>query len=264
MEETVGTVDGSLYRVLVLEANSQRKDLFVKLLQKMSVFVYAASDEEEFMREAVTKRYTHMFLANEIYEPSAELFQSVLDAKELLVVGENNSFFHDEFLRGRMIRPVTCLSMKKILTAASQTVTMMDASEKELPFPKASVMVVDDNHINLNIMAHILRNYCGSILTAANGKECLRILGKESVDLIFMDYMMPELDGCDTLHEIRRLKDPDKNSIPVIVLTANAVSGAREMFTEEGFSDYLSKPVEIQKVFNVLQQYLSKDVFVVN
>ena len=85
-------------------------------------------------------------------------------------------------------------------------------------------------------------------------------LQDEHVDLVFLDYMMPGMDGIDTLKAIRSLPNKEKSNVPVIVLTANVVSGAREMFLNEGFNDYLSKPIEIDSLERVLLNNVPNDL----
>ena len=90
--------------------------------------------------------------------------------------------------------------------------------------------------------------------------ECLRIVEHEDVDLIFLDYMMPEMDGIDTLNKIREMDDSRIDHIHIVALTANVVSGAREMFLEAGFNDYVSKPIEIDKIERVLKTHLPRNL----
>lgn len=92
------------------------------------------------------------------------------------------------------------------------------------------------------------------------------MLQKESVDFIFLDYMMPEMDGIDTLKNIRALGINGLDRIPIVALTANAVSGAREMFLNAGFDEYLSKPIERDKFEKILREHLPEDkiIYVAN
>lgn len=120
-------------------------------------------------------------------------------------------------------------------------------------------MVVDDNMINLEVASGILKKYEAQVVLAASGKECLNYLQDESVDYIFLDYMMPEMDGIDTLKNIRALPNPELKQVPIVALTANAVSGAREMFLEAGFDEYISKPIELHTFERVLRELLDKD-----
>ena len=87
---------------------------------------------------------------------------------------------------------------------------------------------------------------------------------EQDVDMIFMDYMMPEMNGIDTLLKIRSMPDPRFKTLPVIALTANVVSGAKEMFLQAGFDYYISKPIEIDRVERALKTFLSRDLIVIN
>ncbi|MCH5267656.1 MAG: response regulator [Lachnospiraceae bacterium] len=116
--------------------------------------------------------------------------------------------------------------------------------------PDANVLVVDDNSMNLTVFSKLLKRTKMHIATADSGKECLELVKKQSFDLIFMDHMMPDMDGIETLHEIQKLSDFPNEKTPVIALTANALSGARESYLKEGFADFLSKPIDS----NLLEQ----------
>ena len=82
------------------------------------------------------------------------------------------------------------------------------------------------------------------------------------VDMIFLDYMMPEMNGIDTLEQIMKIPGSKYVALPVIALTANVVSGAREMFLESGFDDFLAKPISIDKMEKILRKYLRRELIV--
>ena len=91
---------------------------------------------------------------------------------------------------------------------------------------------------------------------AAGGEECIELTKQKKYDIILMDHMMPELDGVETLHILRAdASNPNCNAV-VIVLTANAVAGCREMYLEYGFNDYFSKPIQADKLEALIYQYL--------
>jgi len=98
------------------------------------------------------------------------------------------------------------------------------------------VLVVDDNSMNLTVFKSLLKRTKMRITTAESGKKCLELVKKEPYHIIFMDHMMPEMDGIETLHEIQKMTDFPNQDTPVIVLTANALSGAREGYLREGSS----------------------------
>ena len=96
--------------------------------------------------------------------------------------------------------------------------------------------------------------------TAMSGKECLEQIENHAYHIIFMDHMMPDMDGVETLRQIRELKTNRSKDAIIIILTANAVSGAREMFLQEGFNDYLSKPIIVTELESMIQKYLPKEL----
>ncbi|MCR4923915.1 MAG: response regulator [Lachnospiraceae bacterium] len=122
--------------------------------------------------------------------------------------------------------------------------------------PDAQVMMVDDNPMNLTVFKSLLKRTGIKVDTADSGDEGLTLSSKKKYDIIFLDHMMPEKDGIETLHELRaRKNDPNRNT-PVICLTASAVSGARKQYIDAGFDNYLSKPINPSKLENMIIYYL--------
>ena len=125
--------------------------------------------------------------------------------------------------------------------------------------PMAKILAVDDNVTNIKVIQGILSMYQIRVDTATSGQECLEKLQKNHYHLILMDQMMPVMDGIETTHKIRESSDRTVREIPVIALTANAIRGAREMFLENGFQDYISKPMDIAVLEKILRKYLPTD-----
>lgn len=137
-------------------------------------------------------------------------------------------------------------------------------SAEQFYAPDAKILVVDDNEMNLKVFLGLLKNHGMQIDTAMSGKECLARMEKNAYHIIFMDHLMPEMDGVETLRRIRELKTNRSKDAVIIILTANAVSGAREMFLQEGFADYLSKPIIAVKLEKMIQKYLPEELFLKN
>lgn len=125
--------------------------------------------------------------------------------------------------------------------------------------PKARLLVVDDNAVNRRVFAQLLKATQIQIDEAGGGEECLKLVKENAYDLIFLDHMMPDLDGISVLHKMREWKDYPCKSTPVIALTANAVTGAREMYLNEGFQNLLSKPVNPEKMEKMIMEYLPQE-----
>jgi len=125
--------------------------------------------------------------------------------------------------------------------------------------PRARVLSVDDNAMNLKVFKGLLKPTQMQITEAQSGQECLDILAKQEFDIIFLDHMMPGMDGVETLHAMRERHLCD--NVPVIMLTANAIIGERERFLEEGFDDFLSKPIAPDKLGQMFLDYLPAELF---
>lgn len=122
--------------------------------------------------------------------------------------------------------------------------------------PDARVLVVDDVTVNLKVIVNLLKSTKIKVDTASSGRQCLEMVAQTAYDLIFMDHMMPEMNGVDTYAEMKKLDNSLNKDTPVIMLTANAVTGIREQFLQAGFADYLSKPVNGDKLENMILKYL--------
>lgn len=126
--------------------------------------------------------------------------------------------------------------------------------------PMGRIMIVDDNAMNLAVAQGLLKQTRLQIDVAGSGEECLELLKRKTYHLICLDHMMPVMDGVETLHMIRAMEGNPSADIPIIALTANAVAGAREFYLNEGFQDYLTKPIDADKFENMLIEYLPDNV----
>lgn len=117
------------------------------------------------------------------------------------------------------------------------------------------VLIVDDNKINLKVASRLLENYKLDITTVESGALCIDKVNSNTYDLILMDDMMPNMSGVETLH---KLKEIDGFTTPVVALTANAVTGMKEKYLNDGFDDYLAKPINRDELNNIVAKYLNK------
>ena len=121
---------------------------------------------------------------------------------------------------------------------------------------KYSVLVVDDNKLNIKVAKKILEKYKFNIDTSESGNDCINMIksGKH-YDIIFLDHMMPDMDGIEVLHILKKMEDYDIP--PVVALTANAITGMKEMYLKEGFDEYLSKPININELDKLINKYFN-------
>ncbi len=126
--------------------------------------------------------------------------------------------------------------------------------------PKARILVVDDNITNLKVFVSLLKRTKVNVDVADGGRAGLEMVEKNHYDLIFLDHMMPDMDGIETLHRMKDMENSQCIGTPVVALTANAITGAKEMYLAEGFDAFLPKPVNPEKLEQMILRLLPRDL----
>ena len=139
----------------------------------------------------------------------------------------------------------------------------MERSAVNFTAPSANILAVDDNPINLLVLSNLLKHTRANVDTADCGDNAVKLSEKRMYDLIFLDHMMPEKDGIETLKDIRTNPDNPNQQTPAVCLTANAIVGAREQYLSHGFDSYLSKPIDTQLLEECLLEYLPDEKIVI-
>ncbi len=221
-------------------------------------FVSSLQEAQKCMAD---NTFTHLFISEVEYRLDKKYFDSLAEVVSVIVVVNQNGEkqFHEKIQS--ICKPFYVLSVCSALLGEKQC---FDGSvmniRRRFVAPRASVLIVDDNQMNLKVASGLLRPYQMEIVTADSGPAAIELVQKQKFDLIFMDHMMPGMDGVETLKKIRSLESEQCRSVPIVALTANAVSGAREMFLQEGFCDMVAKPVEMNLVERVLQYYIPEEL----
>ncbi len=130
--------------------------------------------------------------------------------------------------------------------------------------PQAKILAVDDNRVNITVARGLLKRLKVQFDSAMSGQECLDKINRMHYDIILLDHMMPGMDGVDTLHQMQKMECFIQEPSVVIALTANAVIGAKEGYLEEGFTDYLSKPIDYVKLEDMIRKYLPEGMCEMN
>ena len=142
------------------------------------------------------------------------------------------------------------IQSKEEKVSRKRNLKVFDASGKR-------ILLVDDNKLNLKVASKLLQAYNVEVVTASGGQECLDLIDKDNnFDLILMDDLMPEMSGTECLDILKKIERVDGFYIPVVVLTANAVSGIKSKYINAGFEDYLSKPIDKYELDRILTKYL--------
>lgn len=152
-------------------------------------------------------------------------------------------------------KPLYVLNIAMILNGEKMNFDDSEKQDFDFIAPEAEILIVDDNAVNLTVAQGLLEPLKMKIDKAESGKAAIDKINKHHYDIVFMDHMMPELDGVETTHIIRRFHK-EYNDVPIIALTANAVEGTKEMFCREGMNDFVAKPIELRMLVSKVKQWL--------
>ena len=125
--------------------------------------------------------------------------------------------------------------------------------------PDVHVLIVDDNMVNRKVFVALLKQTQIKITEADSGYNAIEQAASQTFDIIFMDHMMPGMDGVEAMKKIKDMKDGPCANTPIIVLTANAVEGSKEKYLEDGFDGYLSKPIESEKLYDTIRELVQRE-----
>lgn len=141
---------------------------------------------------------------------------------------------------------------------------LMEKEEDVLCFmaPKAKLLIVDDHEMNLKVAKGLLAPLGVQIDTAENGKEAIDMICRKDYDIVFMDHMMPVMDGVEATKAIRAMEDVKYQSLPIVALSANATIEARDLFAANGFSDFVAKPIKLKELCGCIRNWLPEELVV--
>lgn len=140
-----------------------------------------------------------------------------------------------------------------------ETTANNEASVVSFTAPDVSILSVDDNKVNLKVFKGLLKETKIRVDLVTSGEQCLVFMQKKKYDMVFLDHMMPGMDGIETLHQMKKLENNLSPDAPVIALTANALSGAKDQYYDYGFDDYLSKPIDYADLEKIILSFLPKE-----
>ena len=229
------------------------------ITENLGIVVHVCRNLNELKRRIERNYITHIFITLYEYTMDESYFNGLAKQTGVVIILEETEAYRvhsDDIIR--LYKPFYALPVSIILKGGKRYNNLNREAMNRNMFiaPDAKILIVDDNAINLRVESCLMKNYKFTIDTALSGMEALEKLESKDYDMVFMDHMMPEMDGVDTLHRIRDKAGIYYANIPVIALTANAVAGAKEMLIAEGFQDFLSKPVEIASMHRILDKYL--------
>lgn len=239
------------------EVRDYYNETITHMVEGMDVSIHRVFHTDELKALTGICQITHLFIGSDEYEENSALFEDLADRMTVIVIADQH-FVPLPGMRAKLLRkPFYCLPIANMLNVETVQAEF-SFEEKRMLCPDVRVLVVDDEPMNLMVAEGIFREYEMQVKTVPSGLAALELCGKEDFDLIFLDHMMPEMDGVETLKRLRKLLADSERSAIIIAFTANAVSGAREMFFEEGFDEFVSKPIEMVELERILRNVLPK------
>lgn len=241
---------------LICVNNVYREQQMIRDLNRLGCKATAACEAEKHWDE-----YSHIFIDYDLLdEKFIELVNQRTDLKVIVIDGYTDS--HDCPIRGATIvnKPLYSYNILRILNNEALVLHADEEEVVEIDFeaPDARILVVDDNEVNLAVCVGLLKPLNAQIETVISGADAIDKISNQMYDLIFMDHMMPEMDGIETTHIIRRLH-PEYDDVPIIALTANALENAKGMFLVEGMNDFMPKPIEFGQLLHMVKTWLPED-----
>lgn len=266
IEKDVYLLQGELpdhLRALLYEKDEEAQEYLEGVLTTLGVPFFSPQDAKTFEESILSRQFTHLFISYDKYMEHIKFLDTMIRGEKLVMITELSHTTPLHKYGCVLTRPAHILNVRAALANENNNYVHEIIRRGGFTCPGATILVVDDNLTNLTVAEGLLKKYDATILTALSGMECLNILENSPVDLVFLDYMMPELNGIDTLQKIRELPNPLMKELPVIALTANVVNGAKEMFLDAGFDDYIAKPIEIDRIERSLKTFLPREMIVV-
>ncbi|MCR5674722.1 MAG: response regulator [Lachnospiraceae bacterium] len=231
--------------------------MITHLVHGLHVPIRRAGSLEDLKQIAEQMAPTHFFTAKEEYEEDPAFFLRLAKSAEVIIVADQN-FKLDEESRITILRkPFYGFPIAAILNTLNVGGEIDPLKNNyRVSFPGLKVLVVDDEEMNLVVANGIFTGYGMQVQTALSGKASTVLYDKEDFDLVFMDHMMPEMDGIEAMKLLRKTAQSKNRDTRFVALTANAVSGAREMFLSEGFDGFLPKPLDTAEMERLLARIL--------
>lgn len=250
------------YKVLIFCDKPQQKLILQRTLKSLGIVAFA-TDDIKIMKEKYREgHFNYLFLQPGQYHEQESFFEIYGDNVNVILMLDNLHVFSTYHNVKLLYYPIYCIN---VLEALDGIFEEKKETIERFTAPDACALIVDDNEVNLQVIEGLLGTYQIKTVLAHSGRAALKILNtRQDFDIIFMDHMMPDLDGVDTLKLIRKRKDEYSANVPVVALTANAISEAREMLLGEGFQDYITKPIDLKILEQVLTKYLPQEKVIHN
>lgn len=245
------------FQIASLIENPYVKQGFETAVAQLAVKSTSCKSSTELV-EAVSEGVNFMFIEYCFWGDELDAFAKAHpDIQLVVIVDPRKEVVSASYVR-KLNQPVYCLNLAAALNRESDGIFDNENPQEESRFeaPDATILIVDDNAINLTVAKGLLSPLHMNIEVASGAREAIALLENTHFDVVFMDHMMPDIDGVEATHMIRAKGGTYYETLPIIALTANAINNAKEMFLREGMSDFVAKPIDVLDIMTKLRRWL--------
>lgn len=213
------------------------------------------------IEEAVANGVEFVFIDYPLWNKKMKEFaKKSKNTQFIIIVDPRKDIVPESYVR-KLNQPVYSLSIAAIFNNESEKDFQNISATGDIRFvaPDAQILIVDDNIINLTVAKGLLSPIGMNITCASGALEAIYLIENNHYDLVFMDHMMPDIDGVEATHMIRKKEGDYFKNLPIIALTANAINDAKKMFLREGMDDFVAKPIEMLDIISKLRKWLPKE-----
>ena len=244
---------------IIFENDKEHAEALVKILNSLNISSIIVNDRVEFENSVMNSEFYYLFISSERYMENQRFIERKIHNQRIVIISDISQSVHINRSCYVLTRPAHIINVVNAFNNENNGFSREIIKNGGFTCPNTTILVVDDNFTNLEVAGGLLKKYDATIVTAISGAECISTIEKMHVDIVFLDYMMPEMNGIDTIYAMRALDLENAKTVPVVALTANVVSGAKEMFMDAGFSDYISKPIDVNKLEHTLKTLLPRE-----
>jgi len=247
--------------VLLYERREASIHSIVDTLENLGVACTCVSSDDELCEKLSNESYAFLFIPLDLYNQNKDSILKLKNNAKIIILAEFDETMPDDNMNV-LVMPIYSVPMANILNGHIECLNK-SRGDYTIKFcaPSAKVLIVDDISMNLRVARGLMAPYKMQIELCGSGIAAIEAVKSKDFDIVFMDHKMPGMDGVEATKHIRKMGDDDPyyNDVPIVALTANAVVGAKRMFFDNGFNDFVSKPLDTTKLHAVLEKWIPKN-----
>ena len=246
--------------VLIFEQREDCVEQLSRALNDLKVKYSVVPIISEFYNKLVSEKFDFIFIAQALYSDIKLMYGDLLAKSKIVLIAKFGEHVDENKLHV-LSTPIHSLPVADILNGVEFNSSGAKSGRQFTKFhaPSARVLIVDDISTNLKVAEGLLAPYRMQVDTCESGRQAIEAIKHNNYDLVLMDHMMPAMDGMEATMHIRGLENEHIKNMPIVALTANAISGTKEVFLQNGFNGFLSKPIDTIKLHSIVEKWIPKD-----